>query len=362
MKVLAWPGWANKYHNPYTALLCTWLQRMGMDVEEYKPRHLLFPQKIDVLHLHWPDGLFQEISPVRQLYKLALFFREMTLAKLWRIRIIWTAHNLRPHCRRNEVFEALFYKMWLSMVDGMIFLSHHSQSAFHERYPKSKTIPHCVIPHGHYRDLILEQRTPDEAKRLLGLPLEMRYFVFIGKIRPYKNIPRLIECFKLANIDNWGLLIAGLPGNDASAQQLRALAASDPRITLNFELLTEEQFEIHTQAAELVVLPYQSVLNSGSLIYALSCNRCALVPKSETFCELRDLTKAEGIFMYEDVLKPEDLQNSIKNLRPITEVTLDALDWNNIARLHEAFFKEVIEGVSKSCERRRESPVMRLLA
>ncbi len=101
----------------------------------------------------------------------------------------------------------------------------------------------------------------------------------IGTLRPYKNIEGLIDAFGALPEEKRGtLLIAGAAKSAAYAEELRRRAAAVPGVVLRAEFIADEALPSYLAAADIVVLPYRSLLTSGILLWALSYARPVVAP------------------------------------------------------------------------------------
>ncbi len=101
-----------------------------------------------------------------------------------------------------------------------------------------------------------------------------------GLMRPYKGIDVLVEAWK--GIENAELWIAGMPRMDISA--LRAAAPPNVRFVPRF--IGDDELPAYFQRADLVVLPYREIDQSGVLFTALAFGKPLLLSDAGGFPEL----------------------------------------------------------------------------
>ncbi len=279
MRVLAWP--VDNGSNPYTTLVH---EDMGSDVivEEW-PGNLL--KKYSVWHMHWPDHLLNDRNLVRSTYKISGMFAAIDYLRLRGTKVVWTMHNLHSHEAFHPSLERWFWRRFIPRVDGAISLSAAGLSLATKRFPRLKEIPTAIIPHGHYR----AEYPPSavDARRALGVSEDARVFMFFGAVRSYKNVDALVRAFRKVTIPNALLYVAGVPSSPALADAIIREAGTDSRVRVKFEFVKVREVSTFLSAADLVVLPYREVLNSGSALLALSCNRPILVPDLGAMSELQ---------------------------------------------------------------------------
>jgi glycosyltransferase involved in cell wall biosynthesis len=120
--------------------------------------------------------------------------------------------------------------------------------------------------------------TPAEAKRKLGLGNDERAIFFFGRIRPYKGIEYLLNAFRLLAADqkaNYRLIIAGEPkkGSEDYLNEILQSVQKDfnqGQVLLRFQFVPDEQMELYFKGADVMVLPYKEIFQSGVLFLSYS--------------------------------------------------------------------------------------------
>jgi glycosyltransferase involved in cell wall biosynthesis len=144
------------------------------------------------------------------------------------------------------------------------------------------------------------------------------------------------------------LLIAGMPTDDAIMEEVREAAALNPNVRLFLYFVDPNDVQIFLRAADLVVLPYKEILNSGSAILALSFDRPILVPSLGALAELRQVVGPDWVRPYEGELNSEVLRSAIhwakiRQVGPDARPPLEELNWYRIAGLTIRAFSNVRE-------------------
>jgi len=334
LRVQAEPAFRTEAANPYNGTLYRAIQRRGARVSDLSYWRLLV-EPTDVVHLHWPDLSF--LSGSRRtihVARLALFYGALKLVRPRGTVLVWTVHNVSSHEQRSSPsIRRAAERLLLRNVDGIIGLTEQGVEAAREAYPGLHGVPAAVTPHGHYRDDYGFGVPRDRARAVLGLPLDRPVVATIGQIRPYKNIPHLIRVFRALETDAV-LLVAGSASPAALEAEIREAAGGDPRIVLDLRFLPDDELPTTLAAADVVVLPYSRIQNSGSAILAASADRPVLVPDLGAMRELRDQLGDAWVRLYDGELRASDLRAAIEwaadDLRPAT-ADLSALDWDSIA-------------------------------
>jgi beta-1,4-mannosyltransferase len=334
MRLLAWPARANRNLNPYNALLYAALEQVGVRVLEWNG-DLSDLERVDVLHVHWPESALNLPDPSG----INLVLETIEKAREQNVRVVWTAHNLRAHAGMHPRLEPEFWAKFCGLLDGVIALSNHSRAALLEKHSSLEHIPITVIPHGHYRDAYPNTIPRDRARTLLNVPLEISVLAFVGQLRAYKGIPELLEAFGHLEGDA-RLLIAGKPIPPEDAPQLETLAARDPRVRLELGFVPDDRLQLFLNAADLIVLPYRQILNSGSALLALSFNRPVLAPAIGGLPELAQNIGGDWLQLFNGDLGANDLRNTLMVSRTVRDqvAPLEDFDWAQIAAKTKDFY------------------------
>lgn len=158
--------------------------------------------------------------------------------------------------------------------------------------------------------------TPSEAKTWLGLDKSDKTILCFGKIKPYKGIEYLLPAFQqLAAKDaSYRLIIAGevQKGNEKYLDSLVQAMASDlerERIILKTQFIPDAEMEVYFKAADVLVLPYKDIFQSGVLFLGYSFGLPVIVTDVGSFREEIVEGKTGYLCKPED---PIDLANTIE--------------------------------------------------
>jgi glycosyltransferase involved in cell wall biosynthesis len=293
----------------------------------------------EILHILW-NG------------KLELFDRTILMLyyKARGKKIAFTAHNVNG--ARRDSKDSLLNRITLGIQYRLcdhIFV--HTEKMKNElcrgfnvgedvvtviRYPINNAIPDTGL-------------TPVEAKKHLDLRIDERVILFFGKVRPYKGIEQLIAAFSQLSADGsvkYRMIIAGEPNKDAQAY-LRTLqyavdsTCSAHQVILRFQFIPDEDLELYFKGADVLVLPYKEISQSGVLFLAYSFGLPVVATDVGSFRE--DIVEGKTGFLCRPD-DPADLARAVrtyfaselfKNLRErrreITEYANTAYSWNAVA-------------------------------
>ncbi len=354
LKILAWPAFRNRSQNPYNFLLYTALKQAGVGVGECSTRALL-RERYAILHIHWPEGVWNTPNLLWATAKGTVLLMWLLIAKARGAKIVWTVHNLRPHEGYHPRVSKVFGSVVLRLMDGFIQLTAVGSREMQKLFPQTSAKQSFVIPHGHYRDISPTILSRVEAREALKVPLSSRVVTFCGAIRRYKNVPALIDAFVEMAGTGDRLLIAGKAEQAEVLEEIVERAGNRPSIAILSKLLSESEIEQYVRAADLVVLPYNNILNSGAAILALSHGRPVLVPALGAMLELQQAVGREWVTTYEGELTAAVLAAALAAACRRDEATspdLSQLEWDGIARMTVAAYSSLIASEG-DCKRER---------
>jgi hypothetical protein len=125
---------------------------------------------------------------------------------------------------------------------------------------------------------------------------------------------------------------------------------------LELDFLSDDRMALYLRAADLVVLPYRAIQNSGSAILALSADRPIVVPALGAMSELAAQVGDEWVHTYSGEFSAEVLTESLgwlKSRDRARSPDLSDLDWHRIALLTMAAYEAVISRPRPQARRRR---------
>ena len=342
--VEAEPAFRTAHANPYNARLYTTMAGDGCLVRDLSYLRLA-TRPTDIVHLHWPELTFLTGRPWRVLARMLLFRAALRIARLRNdTKVVWTVHNVASHERRaTPRLRAMLRRLLVQEVDGLLSLTEGGLETARTAYPELADAPAAVTPHGHYRDDYDFTATRDEAREQLGVRPGATLAVSVGMIREYKNIPELVRTVVGSDDPDVVLAVAGKPSSATLAEEIRSAAGGDPRVVLDLSFQSDESIAMWLRAADVVVLPYRAIQNSGSAVLALSADRPVVVPALGAMRELQAAVGADWVRCYTGDFDGGELGASLQWVggdRP-ERAPLDRLDWHGIAAGTVAFYRLV---------------------
>ena len=311
------------YTPPYDHALAAALARAGADVELVTSRFLYGPvpsaEGYAVNELFYRRTARRGLSaPGRAALKLAehvpdmlryrrhargadvvhwqwLTVQPLDVAVLPRVRPqVLTAHDILP--REPRPGQVAATRRLVARMDALVAHSEHGASRLRDELGVPPERVH-VIPHGAFDYLTRmpeERPLPDDLASVEG-PVVL----FFGLLRPYKGVDVLIEAFR--EIQGAELWVVGMPRMPIDPLRETAGGARSP-VRFVDRFVTDPEIPAYFRRADLVVLPYREIDQSGVLYTALAFGKPMILSAVGGFTELVDRHGAGRLVPPGDVL------------------------------------------------------------
>lgn len=282
--------------------------------------------RYDLLHLHWPDELAHASGRLQRWSKRFCLALLIFRIRATRVRVVRTVHNLEPHESTSGVSAALV---------GMLGAETSHWVVLNEVTPTPDRTRTTLIPHGHYRGWYRADPRSPQSGRL----------IVFGLIREYKGIDDFVRVFG-SMPGKFSLCVAGRADDPQLAESLREAARGDNRVDLQTRFVPDAELAGMIMDAELVVLPYRQLHNSGAALLALSLGRPVVCPSSPTTERLASEFGNQWIITYESPLDPSKLADAVRraqdgSLAGNSEPDLSARDWPKLGEALAAVYERV---------------------
>ena len=231
----------------------------------------------------------------------------MIYYKLLGKRVVLTVHNVNAARRdlKDTWLNRLTLRVQYRLSDHIFVHTEVMKSELVEEFGARSSLV-AVIPFGINNAAPNTSVTPEDAKRRLGLRPDEKAILFFGRITPYKGLEFLIDAVRQARTRcaDYRLIIAGRPDRceeywSAIREQIRG-EVERGEILLRAEFISDEETEVFFKAADVVVLPYRDIYQSGVLFLGQSFGLPALVADVGSLKD--DVIEGETGFVF----KPED--------------------------------------------------------
>jgi glycosyltransferase involved in cell wall biosynthesis len=203
---------------------------------------------------------------------LTLFYR--LLGK----RIVLTVHNVNAGKRdsKDTQLNRLTLRIQYRLADHIFVHTESGKLELSNEFGV-QGVRITVIPFGINNSVPNTCISQTEAKQRLSIPDDKKTILFFGRITPYKGLEYLITAFQqvLARCDDYRLIVAGRPENDcqrywsAIEERIREDVRRG-RVLLRADHIPDDETELYFKAADVLVLPYTHIYQSGVLFLGYS--------------------------------------------------------------------------------------------
>lgn len=283
-RIVVFPAWFE--NNPYLNLHYLVARSRGYDLllaTRLGPfyDHLNGTIPGDVVHVHWTAPIAQHAPDAADARKrLVLFKRRVAAAQRRGVRLIWTIHNKVPHdCPYPEV-EAELLEFLASRADVIIAINPMTAEIMADVVRLDPTRV-TVIPHPSYRGLYADSVGREEAREALGLAPGDKGVLFFGQMRRYKGLEAFFTAMADVHLSDPAtvMLLAGKT-SDRDREWIEQALPSTVRAIRDHRFIPDDEVQLWMRAADTIVLPFENVLNSGSVFLCATFGRSVVVPRS----------------------------------------------------------------------------------
>ena len=192
-------------------------------------------------------------------------------------KIVLTVHNVNAGRRdsKDTSLNRVTLRIQYQLADHIFVHTEQMRLELIEEFGVQPGLV-TVIPFGINNAVPNTCLTPRDAKRKLGISEGEKTILFFGNIAPYKGLEYLVAAFKrvLGRCDNYRLIIAGRPKDcerywTAIRDDIRGEVQCG-RILLRADFIPDDETEVYFKAADVAVLPYRHIYQSGVLFLAHS--------------------------------------------------------------------------------------------
>lgn len=253
----------------------------------------------DVVLINWPEQIFGWNEPsIEELDELE------ECINIWMkcSKIIYVAHNLKPHSGMSKRFERL-YNLIEKNCSAMIHFGKYSCNLYQNKFPD---ILHQVIKHPLYIESY-GQYDKLNSRDQLGIDREAKVITVLGKIRNMDERRLVVKGFNALKEENKVLIVTRMmrikfPWNFKGKYRLRHLINVDliydrivsslkfrkPKYKFNHEFLDSKKISLMISAADIILIPRIKILNSGNVFLALTFRKIFVGPRKGNIKEVSD--------------------------------------------------------------------------
>ena len=305
-----------------------------------------------IFHILWNNKL-----PIFDRTLLMLFY------KLAGKKVVFTAHNVNAGRRDN-------YDSWLNRIPLRCQYRLSDHVFVHTNKMKDELVCEfdveaskvTVIPYGINNAVPFTELTRQEARRKLALRNDEKAILYFGAIKQYKGLEDLVAAFQqIAARGDYRLIIAGerKKGHEEYWRAIQQMIESHPsreKVLQTIEFIPDTEIEIYFKAADIAVLPYIEIFQSGILFLSYAYGLPVIATDVGSFSE--DIVEGRTGFICRP-RDPADLATTIERFyesdlyrelehrhQEIRDYAISRHSWGVVADLTRGVYSKLLERVS----------------
>ncbi len=294
--------------------------------------------------------------------KLQILDRTLLMAfyKLMQKRVALTVHNVNAGRRdgKDSWLNRATLRLQYKLADHLFVHTKKMKYELVDKFAVSASDV-TIIPYGINNAVPDTGLTREEARRRLGLEESDKAILFFGAIKRYKGLEYLVTAFQqIASAGNYKLIIAGerKKGCEEYLQSIQQTIEQHPsrdKVLQKIEFIPDAETEFYFKAADVAVLPYTEIFQSGILFLAFAFGLPVIATNVGSFAE--DIV--EGRTGY--ICVPGDSDNMARTIQryfegdlykclskrreEIKQDTLVSHSWEAVAKLTRDSYAVVVD-------------------
>ncbi len=292
--------------------------------------------------------------------------------KLMGKKLAFTAHNVNQ-CKRDgddTLYNRLTLKIMYALIDHIFVHTENMQAQLTEEFgvDSSKI---SVIPFGINNTLPNTAMSPERARSILGLDATEKVILFFGRISRYKGLEYAISALDILRSQGTivRLVVAGKieDDNEAYWQEIESSIAAlhlENQVIRKIGFIPDEDVELYFKSADVLLLPYRAIFQSGVLFLAYSFGLPVIASKVGSFGNDIIEGRSGEIFQAGDI---EDLANTCQRYfdsdlyRDLPQSRLEIMafgnkkySWDEVGEITRATYNKLLTGrcIESHCENR----------
>ena len=297
-------------------------------VQSYKRVGRLLSQgKYSVLHTEWFN-----FSPID--YHYLKQFKDK-----YGIRYVATVHDILPF--NQKFYDMYFHKKLYRLADSIILQAPGNVKRFTDLFPEDKEKIH-MIPHGHMLDYV-DAEDQNDAREHLNIPKDKKVFLFFGQIKRVKGVDLLLKAFLqlLQKRDDIYLVVAGSVWKADFSECQELIDNNDFKGSLRTDIhyIADEKVKYYYSAADICVLPYTDVYQSGVIQLAYGYKKAVVSSDLPAFTQFVHEGQTGFVAKNKDVNSLAEAMDRAASSDQLLEIgnngyklVKKTLNWNDIAK------------------------------
>lgn len=198
------------------------------------------------------------------------------IARVYGFKVVVTAHDVESFGGNRNTRKA--YKI-LAYADKVIAHNKVSKQELVDRILLQPSLI-SVVPHGNYLDSIEALPEKNYARKGMGISENDKVILFFGQIKKVKGLDILLSALPevITKYKDLKLVIAGRVWREDFADYVNIINkyGIEDSVIAHIRYIKDSEVASYYQAADLVVLPYRRIYQSGVLLMAMSYRKPVL--------------------------------------------------------------------------------------
>jgi glycosyltransferase involved in cell wall biosynthesis len=309
----------NGVNNKFLGIIKTWLN--------FKP---------DFIHFDWIHSYYIRRNKFMTYCLLPSFIIQILIIYYFtETKIVWTMHNVLPHNTKNIQLNKFVRKFFANKCNWIRVFSENTVVKS-SRYFGIKKEKFKVLPEGDYVDYYPNKISRKKSREFFNFKKNEIILLYLGFIRPYKGIENLISCFDKIENNNYRLMIIGVARDQSYLSKLNKQINSSvkrKKIVLKNCFVKNSDLQKYYNASDLVVLPFNKIENSGSVIMAMGFSKPIIAPNMGA---LKQRLSNQKELLYDNLLlKLEEISTfnneKLKYIGSLNKQSLKKFKWDDFS-------------------------------
>lgn len=293
--------------------------------------------------------------------KFEVFDRTLLILyyKLLGKKVVFTAHNVNARKRDGS-------DSWLNRFSLRIQYRLMDHILVHTKRMKAELVADfriseekvTVIPFGINNTVPNTALSAAEAKRLLGISSSDKMLLCYGQIAPYKGLEYLVAAFAelLKRDRSYRLIIAGKPKwNEVYWKGIEQLIKDNgvrDRVIQRIEHVPDEETELYFKAADVLVLSYTRVFQSGVIFLGYSFGLPVIaadvgslpeeIVQGETGFVFKPGDSSDLALKIEQYFRSDIFRNLETRRAEIKKYANERYSWSKVAAIATAIYSDLL--------------------
>jgi len=329
--------------NPYQHLMMEGLREAGLTVHNGDPGKFFgilrtAMKRPDWIHFDWETNYYYRRALWMTLLNIPFFLLQVWAARLiFGCRLGWTPHNVQPHDRKHPAIHRFCRRFLARQVEWIRVFSMGSVARFSAELKIDQNI-FIVQPEGSYVGYYPNAATQRESREHLSIPGDGPVVLYLGYIKPYKGIAELIEAFHATPPRTATLVIAGKVMDPDYFREISEKAGPDIKVIGQF--IPDDELQYYMNAADLLVLPFRNIENSGSVILSMGFGKPIVAPARGVV--------AERLEEQPELLYVDDLTSTLHNALAMDRGHLQRIGKRNLDAVQRYHWSDFVKAFKQS--------------